>query len=128
VGPTCRRTMPWFCRQNRAGAEPRGVVALTSFLGVEIQTLSGSKHFRSAIRESTYSRFRSVFGSTQHCLGYFRSLHTVSHVIWQSLPITSQNRQPVPILPATWEIFGTPADTLLNLTFALSSLSINRSN
>jgi hypothetical protein len=28
--------MLWFCRQNRAGAEPRGVVALTGFLGVDI--------------------------------------------------------------------------------------------
>jgi hypothetical protein len=29
-------TRPRFCQQNRVGAEPRGVVALTGFLGVEI--------------------------------------------------------------------------------------------
>jgi hypothetical protein len=55
-GPTC----PRFCRQNRAGQNQRGGVALTHFLGVYIYIVKSTSSLKKV--KSMYFYYDTMFG------------------------------------------------------------------
>jgi hypothetical protein len=111
--------MPWFCRQNRAGAEPWRVVALTGFLGVETQTLFKTSSFTKPEGVLAFIQIvlllrekKSRCGSTQPAAQAHRTALFAWLISHQSTVLFSQNKPATSNQPTLLFSQHKPASTI----------------